>query len=141
MNKAITIGILLSLTACGYSSTGNEGVCQPKKMHHNTPIVCSDYDTIDVSMGVMRNGVGSMSTQDMTLAFSPATQADSETKLKQAIDGGKLVKMTYSDRRFSFCQETEQIETVEIIETTAETNEDKEQHKKDLQQLDKLNKE
>lgn len=111
--------ILLSVacTGCwGYSSLDNEAVCQPKKLHHNTPLICADYDTIDVSMGVMRNGVGSMSTEDIEMAFDPRNQAANEELLKQAIDKGKLVRLRYNDRRFSWCQEMKQVTSVSIVE-------------------------
>jgi hypothetical protein len=129
----LTIAGLMLLTGCwGYSSVDNDGVCQPKKIHHNTPLICGDYDSVDVSLGVMRDGVGSMSTHDMTLSFGPNKEA-LEKKLEGAIAAGKLVNLKYNDRRFSWCQETEQVTDVEVIETTREVTEDAEQKKRDIQ--------
>lgn len=132
MRKLIFIAVIF-VAGCGYTSVGNDGVCQPKKIHHNTPLICGNYDTVDISLGVMRDGVGSMSTHDMTLSFDPRNQRENEAKLEQAIKAGKLVKLSYNDRRFSICQETEQVTDVEIIETSHEVVEDAEQHKRDVQ--------
>src|SRR5579859_447764 len=49
--------------ACGNSSVGNELEGQVKKVVKRTPIFCSDYVEADVSLGVIRNGVGSMSQE------------------------------------------------------------------------------
>lgn len=140
--KRLMFTMCLCLMGCGYSSVGNNAVCQPKKIHHNTPLICGNYDSVDISLGVMRNGVGSMSTHDMTLAFDPNDEQTNEKKLVAAIKDGKLVNLTYSERRFSWCQEEEQVVSVEVIETTQELNEDKESRKREIQQkIEQLNQE
>ena len=114
--RALLAFVLLSLAGCGYSSRGNEAIGQPKKISHDTPIFCSDYDSVDISLGVMRNGVGSMSTQDMWFAFAPHDDQKNEDTLLKAIKDGKLVKFTYDYRRLSICQEAPQVTSVEIVE-------------------------
>lgn len=137
---AAFLGYLL-MGCWGYASVDNAGVCQPKKLHHVTPLICGDYDEVDISLGVMRDGVGSMSTHDMTLSFDPSTQADSEAKLKEAIQAGKLVNLSYNQLRFSWCRDEEQVTKVEIIETSHEVTEDAAQRKIQLQkQIDDLTK-
>ncbi len=131
--RLVAVSVALLTCGCwGYASVDNDGVCQPKKIHHNTPLICGDYDSVDVSLGVMRDGVGSMSTHDMTLSFGP-NKDELERKLEAAIAAGKLVNLKYNDRRFSWCQETEQVTGVEVIETTHEVAEDVEQKKRDVQ--------
>lgn len=137
---------MFALTGCwGNDSVNNEVICQPKKIHHNTPLICGNYDSVDVSLGVMRDGVGSMSTADLELAFDPANETANKATLEKAIAGGKLVKLTYNDRRFSWCQETPQVLTVEVVETKREHEDDstleKQKQKEDLQKkIDELNK-
>ena len=113
--RTLTILCLTLLCGCGYTSRGNEAIGQPKKISHDTPIFCSDYDSVDISLGVMRGGVGSMSTQDMWLAFAPHNDQKNEDLLVKAIHDGKLVKFTYDYRRLSICQEAPQITGVEIV--------------------------
>lgn len=73
---------------------------QVKAIDHKTPIICGDYDELDLSLGVMRNGVGSMSSQDVPLYV---TSADDVKKLKEALQSGKIVELTYDERRVTFC--------------------------------------
>ncbi len=135
----MTVAFCLLLTGCwGNSSVDNDGVCQPKKIHHNTPLICGNYDSVDVSLGVVRNGVGSMSTHDMTLVIP---DGETKRKLEQAIAAGKLVNLHYNERRFSWCQELAVVTAVDILETTSEVTEDAEQKKRDIQkQIDALQK-
>lgn len=97
------IAIALAFTAaCGNSSANNEVVGQVKKVKMMTPIICPDYVEADVSLGVMRNGVGSMSHEDITLAVDPD---DKETiaAFKQAAENGAIVKVAYDVHRVSWC--------------------------------------
>lgn len=112
--KRLLIVVVSSLMAgCwGYSSVGNELVGQAKKVHHYTPLVCPPYDTIDISLGVMQNGVGSMSTHDMELTIWNDT--DLKT-LEKAAERGSLVKVKYSNWRMTWCREDDVIDYAEAL--------------------------
>lgn len=111
--KLLLLGLVtLCFAGCGYSSMDNEMIGQVKKVVKQTPIFCSYRDDVDVSMGVMRNGVGSMSSQDVWL-----TIGDSESLkiLKAAADSGELVKIHYDVARITFCWEDHIIRKVELV--------------------------
>lgn len=84
---------------CGWSSKDTTGSGQVKKVGKVTPIFCPDYYVVDVSLGVMRNGVGSMSTHDMNFYIEPK---DVE-QLKTAAEVGAIIDFTYDVRRFAWC--------------------------------------
>jgi len=108
------LALLFILSGCfGHSSTSNELVGQPKKIMHNTPLICPDFYDVDVSLGVMRNGVGSMSAQDKWLYVPTKELAD---KLKLAVDGGKLVKVTYDVERVRICVHLAEVTGVQILD-------------------------
>lgn len=90
---------------------GNTAIGQAKKVYHTTPIFCSDWDAADLSLGVMKDGAGSMSTQDMWFVVE---DADVLKTLTAAVASGALVNVTYDDRRFSWCRETAVIRSVEF---------------------------
>ena len=100
MKKLALLTIALSaLTSC-YSSAGNESIGQVKKLQKMTPIICPDYTEVHVSLGVMRNGVGSMSHEDIYLAVDNEDRADLEV-LDRATNTGDLIRFTYDIRRVS----------------------------------------
>lgn len=115
MKNILTIALILSLTACGRSSSDNEVVGQIKKVVNKTPIVCSDYTEVHVSLGVMRNGVGSMSTEDITLALDNS-ERDLIERLKKARDEGAVVKLTYDVERVSPCWPDHRMRPMLIVE-------------------------
>lgn len=98
MKKAIALALFLS--ACGFSSKANELVGQVKKVVEQTPIFCSDYAEVDISLGVLRNGAGSVSHEDVIL-YVP-NQADAAF-LKKAAEDGTPVKVTYDIKRVPWC--------------------------------------
>ena len=102
---AVVIFVGLSVTACGYSHKDGELIGQPKKVITATPLICPDYIEVDVSLGVMRNGTGSMSKQDEWVVV------DSEQArfLKSKIESGKLVKIRYDEWRLSPCKDGNKI--------------------------------
>jgi hypothetical protein len=100
------------LTGCGYSSMQNETIGQVKKVVKNTPLICPDYVDADVSLGVMRNGVGSMSTEDLWF-YVPDEQA--RQTLAQAAQTGALVKITYDVKRVTFCVSDHFVSKVELV--------------------------
>lgn len=89
----------LVLSACGYSAKDNELVAQVKKVVKNTPILCGDYDEVDVSLGIVRGGTGSLSKEDVVFYSLP----EHIKMLKQAAEGGQIVKLTYDIRRVTWC--------------------------------------
>lgn len=104
---------LAGCESCGYTSVDNKLTGQVKKIHHNTPIACPDYDNADVSLGVMRNGVGSMSTQDVHVTI--VNPADLEV-MKQAAENGRLVEIVYKERRATTCIDDYVVDSVRILE-------------------------
>lgn len=97
---------------CGYSSINNESIGQVKKVINLTPLVCSDRVDVDISLGVMRDGVGSMSTQDIEL-YVP--KEEHQKLLKLAATQGSLVKVTYSSYRITWCLPEKVVTNVEIV--------------------------
>ena len=102
------------------------------KIHHQTPMLCGNRNDIDISLGVMRGGVGSMSTQDMYLTVP--NQKDLET-LDKAIVDGKLVKFHYNEYRFAFCQQDETLTSVEIVDGVPKSEDEKKQQ--EIENLEK----
>lgn len=115
MRRSIGLAIAaLTLTGClGFSSKDNEVIGQVKRVKHLTPIVCMDWDMADISLGVMRNGVGSMSTQDISLWVPNKADFD---LLAQASKTGQLVKITYDNARFRWCVDTEMVTKVTLVQ-------------------------
>src|ERR1700733_6406391 len=101
-----------SVVACGDTSTGNGMIGQAKKVAHNTPIFCENYDAFDLSLGVMENGTGSMSTQDIWLTVLDPTLLPT---LKKAVQTGAIVKVTYDEWRFAPCKYNHVVRSVEIV--------------------------
>lgn len=113
MKKILVIGAMsIALTGCGYSARDVEVVGQVKRVVHATPMICDDYNVVDLSLGVMRNGTGSMSTQDIWLTVP---DQDTLNVLKNANETGKLVKMTYDAKRITFCTEQRFVTKAEIL--------------------------
>lgn len=112
MNKNLFFVAVLCLS-CGYSDKDVTASGQVKAVSHKTPIVCPERDVVDISLGVMKNGVGSMSTHDMYLVvYDPASLAT----LKEAAKKSAIVDFTYNDARFRWCNETEELTSVKIVE-------------------------
>jgi hypothetical protein len=111
--KYLILLICIAVFGCGYTSKQNELTGQVKKVIAKTPIICPDYTQVDISLGVIRNGVGSMSHEDMIITVTDKAQA---TLLKQAAESGKLVKITYDVARVTFCVPNELATNVEVLE-------------------------
>lgn len=106
--------LVLGLTGCfGYSAKQSEMAGQVKKITRFTPIICPDRVEVDVSLGVIRNGVGSMSTQDV---WALVEDKSLEAKLKDAQEKGSPVTITYDTARVVFCPNTHKVVTgVEVL--------------------------
>jgi len=118
MKTSLAIATII-LAACGMSSTENEAVGQVKKVVKKTPLICSDYAEADISLGVMRNGVGSVSHEDVALAVDNTETATLAT-LRKAAETGAIVKVTYDVKRVSPCWPDHRLLTVEIEPSQAE---------------------
>lgn len=112
MKKGILVLVLLLATACGYSSKDNEMIGQVKKVMKNTPLICPDYKDADISLGVIRNGVGSMSSQDIWVYVPDDLNFKILTEANQT---GKLVKIKYDIKRLQFCVGDHQVTSVELV--------------------------
>lgn len=111
-NFILLSALAFIVSGCGYSAMGNEMIGQVKKVEHNTPLMCDKFDAADISLGVLRNGVGSMSAQDVWVTVP--NQADFEI-LKKANETGDLVKIKYDERRVTFCIYDKIVLGVEVI--------------------------
>ncbi len=111
--KILSLLLCLIVFGCGYSARQSELIGQVKKVVTVTPIICPDYIAADISLGVIRNGVGSVSREDMFMTITDKTQYN---LLKQATESGKLVKITYDSARITLCVPEEQITNVEVLE-------------------------
>lgn len=98
----VVFAMIFGLSSCGYSSRNNDLTGQVKKVIHQTPIICPDRTDVDVSLGVMQNGVGSMSNQDLFLSVYDSTV---EKELVDAAATGKPVKLEYGIKRWVWCGE------------------------------------
>jgi cell shape-determining protein MreC len=114
MTNKILLAVTLFVAACGYESRDNELIGQVKKVEKKTPIICSNYASADISLGVLRNGVGSLSREDVWL-YVP-NDADVKT-LESAVQTGDLVKVTYDRARVTFCVDHNQVSHVEVLRT------------------------
>ncbi len=88
---------------------------QVKLVQNMTPWWCENWVHADISLGTMRNGVGSMSTQDMWMWVPDAAQA---AILKRSSEDGTIVKITYDvarSRGWFSCEELEEITNVEVL--------------------------
>lgn len=104
--------LILILAACGFSSIDNEMTGQVKKTMHNTPLICPDYTDADISLGVMRNGVGSLSTQDVWVIVPPHL----EEKVQQFAETGEIVNATYDVYRVTFCTSDHYLTAIEAAQ-------------------------
>lgn len=100
--KLPVLALVILATACGKTSVDNEAVGQVKKVVKTTPLICPDYTEIDVSLGVLRNGVGSISKEDVELAIDNSRAAEIDT-LKKAAESGAIVHVSYDVQRVSWC--------------------------------------
>ena len=86
--------------ACGNKTTSNELTGQVKKVIKRTPLICPDFVEVDVSLGVMRGGIGSMSHEDVALRVM---NEDQVPKLEKAARDGALITLAYDEARIAVC--------------------------------------
>lgn len=111
MKKIILIAAM-ALNACGYDQVDSEAIGQVKKVANMTPILCGNRTDVDISLGVIRNGVGSVSSQDMWLTVRDKANVEI---LKKANESGQLVKIKYDVARLEWCWNKRELTSVEII--------------------------
>lgn len=92
-------------SACGYTSKDSDVIGQVKNVRRSTPLFCEDYDLVDVSLGVMRNGVGSYSTEDVWMMVTSAQAKELSAMQKK----NAVVKFMYDQRRFFWCGEADYV--------------------------------
>jgi hypothetical protein len=103
MKFMVILGLAIVVAwGCGDASRGNAIVGQVKRIKQMTPMICPDYVEVDLSLGVLRNGVGSTSREDATLAIDPSDHATIDV-LTRASKSGQIVHLTYNERRISPC--------------------------------------
>jgi hypothetical protein len=113
LKTATAFALALPLAGClGHSSVDNETIGQVKKVQSVNPWVLPDYHRVDISLGVIRNGVGSVSKDDMLL-YVP--KDDDYEVLKHAAETGEIVKVKYNVARFYWYGELETITHAEIV--------------------------
>lgn len=114
MKKLLVLAVMtIALAGClGNSSSDNTLIAQVKKAKHVTPLLLPDYDSVDLSLGVMRNGVGSMSHEDMLMYVSDKALFKT---MQDAADSGALVKVTYDTARFRFYVPHPMVTNVTIV--------------------------
>lgn len=94
--KIAMIVIGLFVAGCGYKQIDGELIGQVKKVIRVTPLLCPEYVSADISLGVLRGGVGSMSTQDVWVVVDKTH----EKIFRNASENGKIVKVKYDVKRF-----------------------------------------
>ena len=109
----LTLMIMLLLCSCGYSHRDNDLVGQPKSVESTTPMVCPDQHVLHLSLGVMRHGVGSMSTEDIRINIPDDKLVPA---LKLAVESGKIINARTNEARFRWCNEVKELVSFEILE-------------------------
>lgn len=110
--KTLLFTAAILLNACGSSSVDNELTGQVKRVIRRTPIICPDYVEADISLGVMRNGVGSMSTEDVWLYVEDQSDV---LLLDRAAQDGDLVRVEYDIHRVTLCVPDHFLTYVELV--------------------------
>lgn len=114
MRYLLTIPLILALTGCGRVAVDGEMIGQAKKVVRTTNLICPDYLSFDISLGVMQGGTGSMSTHDLWLTVQPGVDTK---ELKAAVDSAAIVRVTYDQTRMfsGFCNDGYLMTGFEIV--------------------------
>lgn len=118
--KYATIGVsalAMMLASCGYSHRDNEVIGQPKSVESTTPMVCPDQHILHLSLGVMRHGVGSMSTEDIRINVPNDAMAGA---LQAVVKSGKLINAQTDEARLRWCNEEKELVAFTVLEDDAE---------------------
>lgn len=112
MKKVLCVGIMMAASSCGLTARDSEAVGQIKHVIKKTPIFCPDETLLDMSLGLMRNGTGSVSQENVWIRVSTPEQ---EKQLRDAATSGAPVRVTYDVQRVRFCWEERETTRVELI--------------------------
>lgn len=121
--KSFALSVLTSLAVigcaggmgdgcCGWSGREISGTGQVKRVGLESNIVCPDYYEVDISLGIMRNGVGSMSTHDMKFFIPDGMVKDFRTFAEKS----SIVNFSYDERRSPWCVNQHRITSFKIAE-------------------------
>lgn len=110
--KNLAVISFLILSSCGNVSEDNEMIGQAKKIHNMTPLICSNFVSFDVSLGVMANGTGSISNQDVWLTVDNLGTLET---IKRAVEKGSIVRIKYYSKRIAFCTDTYHLTSIEVL--------------------------
>lgn len=124
MTRLMLLFVLALLTlsgcyACGTGTANSEVTAQVKKVVHRTPLICPEYTEVDVSLGVMRNGVGSMSHEDLVLRVMDESQVPA---LEKAAKDGAIITLRYDIARLAACYPDHKLTSFTVDIDPAETS-------------------
>ncbi len=105
---AVVLGIFFGiyLLYTGFTTMyalDGELIGQAKKIRLATPLwssICPTYYSLNVSVGVIQNGTGSMSTQDVWLTVRDTADLPA---MQKAVEAGAIVKVKFDTRRLAAC--------------------------------------
>lgn len=112
MRNYLALLALVTL-GCGYSHLDNEVVGQPKSVESTTPLLCPNQHILHLSLGVMRHGVGSMSTEDIKINIPDDSLV---APLKKAVEAGKIISARTNEARLRWCNEEKELISFKVIE-------------------------
>lgn len=112
---AISVGCS---TGCGYSHVDNEVIGQPKAVESTTPLLCPNQHILHLSLGVMRHGVGSMSTEDIRINVPDGRLV---AGLDKAVRTGKIISAVTNEARIRWCNEPKELVSFKVLEDDPET--------------------
>lgn len=103
----IVTGLVYLISSAFTTMAARDGtlIGQAKKLTLVTPywsFVCPNYYALDVSLGIMQNGTGSISHEDMWLTV---INVDDLSEMEVAVKKGSIVKVKYNTRRWFACTE------------------------------------
>ena len=111
-NLILSLTLISVLAGCGYQGVDMQAIGQVKTIMHDTPLICGNFTDFDLSLGVMRNGTGSMSTEDIWIVV----QNDEDLELvKKAQESGALIKVTFDAQRFPICTDGRFAKKIELV--------------------------
>ena len=96
-----------------YAATDIVSVGQVKTVMNMTPMACNKFVDMSLSLGVMRNGAGSVSTEDVWMNLNTIEQIEIA---RRSQENGNLVRVTYDYFRFAPCRNSRNVKKIEILE-------------------------
>jgi hypothetical protein len=113
MRRFLKSAALITLLAgCGNIAIDGEAIGQAKKVTKTTNILCPDYYSFDMSLGVLQNGTGSISKEDVWMTIEDVRLVPA---INAAVDRGAVVKVRYNERRVPFCSDHYILTGIEVL--------------------------